>query len=74
MSARQNFEEILQHLTNKPKSLERYFSLLNVMVGYLCEVCWSELKCFYECAGKVESHPGRWVSSHDSQAKVLQLS
>ena len=38
--AGRNFEEILQHLTNKKQektqTLKRFSSLLNVMVGYLC--------------------------------------
>ena len=34
--AGRNFEEILQHLKKKKKTLERFCSSLNVMVGYLC--------------------------------------
>ena len=34
--AGRNFEEILQHLKKKKKTVKRFSSSLNVMVGYLC--------------------------------------
>ena len=65
--AGRNFEEIFQHL----KKTQRFSSLLNVMVGYLCVQSLPEWACVCECAGKAESHTGRWVSSHSCLAKLL---
>ena len=68
--AGQNFEKILQHLK---KTLKRFCSSSNVIVGHLCvqslPECMGLNVC--ECTGKAESHPGRWVSSHSCLTKVL---
>ena len=68
-----NFEEILQHLKKKnTRKIEKIFLLVECdgwlfvcvkLAGVGLNVC--------ECAGKAQSRPGRWVSSHSCLAKVL---
>ena len=72
------FLQLGETLENHPTlKKERFSSLLNVMVGYLCvlyvKLAGVDLNV-YECAGKVENHRGRQVSSHSCLAKVLQKS
>ena len=71
--AGRNFEEIHQHLKKQQqKNTKKIFYLVECdgwlfvcakLAGVGLNVC--------EHAGKVESHPGRWVSSHSCLAKVL---
>ena len=72
--AGRTFEEILQHLKKKHYkdflACWLWWLAICVCKTWLSGLSWVGLNVC-ECAGKAESHPGRWVSSQSCLAKVL---